>query len=496
MDKSSFDDLIKNKLNDLPQLSRIEGAWDLFKPKLDNHVANRSQSEELFDGLIKTKVSNHLFTHNSTAWGRFLDYKFNHIDKYRKIVRIKIMELVAVMLLLLTIVQWVEDALVRTARSEYISPEIIAEAQPKILYNVDEQIASQVSSGIDPDKEMSTPVLLFEKTTPTVSGELISSELLPEIYVMPLERRNFNLKPSSQIISFGANSLEKDGGRGLQELSENNPRIISLEKEEIGLYNFDVKFSALPTLTPQPLYSEFPLILPMDLDTEDKRQRWAVSGYFSSDFNLINTPFDKIYSLTSYQREFINSSYGLGLSRKTGAVEYQVDVAYAKRDYEPRKFRESFGANETHYYEKSLDKISFDIMSSSLSTKYHFINKKSWSSYLTTIASINLIMKAEYDITRIVVLGRPAAERYIPETPRLDQKPFNNGVIHDRSLAENYFVTAGVGFGIEKSLTDKVFLFLESSHQRHLFSADIGIGPNKDRIHTSSMKLGFRTWLN
>ncbi|HRG42491.1 MAG TPA: hypothetical protein PLC27_13880, partial [Saprospiraceae bacterium] len=60
----------------------------------------------------------------------------------------------------------------------------------------------------------------------------------------------------------------------------------------------------------------------------------------------------------------------------------------------------------------------------------------------------------------------------------------------------NYFASVGFGFGIEKNISKNVSLYVQPSYQRHILSSDLGIGPNKDRIHTSSLQFGVKSVLN
>ncbi len=495
MNKSSFDESIKNKLSHLPQENKVEGAWDVFKQKLDSENDTLTNSDPLFDDIIKHKVHNYKYHPTTNSWSKFLEYKYQHIDKYRNILRIKLMEIAAVLLLLLTFVQWFENTQIENAHPSFENSIIIAEANSvQKTLNEEDKLVFKTQNSILADNSPRNKNNSFSANSTKSNSKkrplLKNIAPLESIHSNPLLSQNeLALAPKITLLKDYEENI-KNWPKNTQ--SKNNPYDDILA----NVNEYSTILPMLSTLPTSELYSEFPLMMPMNIDIEDKRQRRAISGYVASDFNLINTPFDKIYSLASYQREFINNSYGLGISQKNGAVEYQFDIAYANRDYEPRKVRESFGGNDMYYFEKSLDKISFDIVTTSLFTKYHFINKNNWSSYLTTIATFNWVMKASYDITENKILGRPSAERFVPETPRLDQKPFNMGVINDHSLAENYFVSAGVGFGIEKSISDKMSIFVEASHHRHLFSADIGVGPNKDKIHTSSIKLGAKTYLN
>jgi hypothetical protein len=111
-------------------------------------------------------------------------------------------------------------------------------------------------------------------------------------------------------------------------------------------------------------------------------------------------------------------------------------------------------------------------------------------------AALNLVMNASYDVTEAKILGRPAPDRFIPEEPRLESKPFIEGLLAGENFKDNYFASVGFGFGIQKKIFNNTSIYVQPSYQRQLLSADIGIGPNKDKIHTSSLQFGLKTVLN
>lgn len=79
---------------------------------------------------------------------------------------------------------------------------------------------------------------------------------------------------------------------------------------------------------------------------------------------------------------------------------------------------------------------------------------------------------------------------------RLEKKPFIDGILAGENIKENYFASIGFGFGIEKKICSHTSIYIQPSYQRQILSADIGIGPNKDKIHTSSLQFGVKTLLN
>jgi len=157
---------------------------------------------------------------------------------------------------------------------------------------------------------------------------------------------------------------------------------------------------------------------------------------------------------------------------------------------------EAYGQFADHYFEKSLQKISYDIANIPLNFKYHFINQTNWGAYLMAGVALNLILDAKYDINETLRQGKPPVGRFTPEQARLDEKPFITGILNGDNFKDNYFASIGFGFGIEKKILGNTSIYVQPSYQRQILSSDIGIGPNKDKIHTSSLQFGVKTIIN
>ena len=102
-------------------------------------------------------------------------------------------------------------------------------------------------------------------------------------------------------------------------------------------------------------------------------------------------------------------------------------------------------------------------------------------------------MNADYGIKDVIVMGRPTLDNNRSNTEsRLDEKPFIKGLFHGDKIVDDYFISAGFGFGIEKDIFKHTSFYLQPSYQRQILSKNIGIGPNKDKIHTSSIQVGLK----
>ncbi len=498
MNKDQFDDIIKDKLESV-STPLGNDTWSQFE-KILNADADLHQDvdDKVFDSTVKEKLSSNHLAGKDTQWN-ILKEKLNNI-KYRKdtIYLSKIMELAAVFLIIFTLTNF----------NGYIFPNKEKESQDKQI---------QYASGVN---KASQNIVLSTSTNSNSSAANLTKT--PERNVAPSKPQSKSIihvntlaSPSSIYDLDVAHSSLSDAVVDV----ENNRQVADLQNDILTnatsfgaqvTQNLDLAF--LPTetnttivsnellnITPipveiEPVYTEMASIFPLQISKNKSRQIIALAAFTSADINLINTPFDKVYSLPSYTKEALNNSYGLRISTQTDKLEVETGLDYSKREYQPALFKEAFGKGSDVYFETSLDKIAFDIASVPLNLKYHFLNKKGWGSYIMVGAAMNFIVNAAYDKPTVLVEGRPSPDRYTPVRPRLEEKEFTEGLFNGDALKDNYFVTAGFGIGIEKKIFHNTSLYVQPSYQRHLFTP--GIGPKNDKIHTSSLQFGIKTILN
>jgi len=473
-----FDDFIKGRIQDLP-LRNSTGDWDLFEKVLDQEDVLRNAEDKDFDAFIRTSSENWQAPFNRNHW-KLMSAQLQIIEsRKRTVIESKIMEVTAVLFFAFTLFS-IPGFMLRHPVSS--KPEFIA---------AQHNITRPVPSGTG------------------VTGIFRASENA-EAETLPLQ--DFSVRPTFDMPGIAANSDDLQAAqeyaealnqgtylsaelRVIGDITQGYPNLNApvSEYQSLGIPNHNKhEVAFLEGVRSHPA-SEWALIFPWKYAQRRAPATYYLSAYASADVNLISTPFDKLYSIASYTREALNNSYGMHISAKSGDVEVETGIGYASRTYQPEIITEAFGHFGSHYFEKSLRKISFDMACLPATIKYHFIDQPSWSAYLMGDVSLNLIMNATYDIQEILVQGRPAPGRYTPEEARLDEKPFTEGLINGGRLSENYFVTVGFGFGIQKRILKGVSMYMQPSYNRHVLSSDIGIGPNKDKIHTSGIQIGIKT---
>jgi len=488
MNEKKFDDIIKGKIDNLITGNSNE-SWAAFESKWDAANSNSDSENQAFDSLIKNKMVKHHQPYNTGHWLQMKEHLKIIEERKNTIFVTKILEFAAIFLIVFTFSHL--SNLINFDPSETTShKDQFANIQPNKLQKVAQKTVinfenkqqnilltkSEENNVLKQDILVSTnPELPVEKNMSFLSTNLDKLDVDPRTAIVAFQQAEFE-------------SIRKILSPGLNE-------IVHIDAKEINRDDLNA-VKSLPLsqiLNPE---SEMAMIFPLKLSHSYPSTKFAIAAYASGDINLINTPFDKLYSLASYNKEALNNSYGVNFSAKKSNLEIETGLGYAHRQYQPRLITEAFGQFADHYFEKSLKKISYDIASVPLNIKYHFINHTNWSAYLMAGAALNLILDAKYDINETLRQGKPPVGRFTPEQARLDEKPFITGILNGDNFKDNYFASIGFGFGIEKKILNNTSIYIQPSYQRQILSADIGIGPNKDKIHTSSLQFGVKKIIN
>jgi hypothetical protein len=470
MSQNNFDDQIRKKLIDLsPQ--QAGDAWDIFEKKRETLTA--IEKDHAFDQNIKTTLKNDLKPrYNHTHW-EILKNNLIVIDQRKRAIHIAKTAEAAILILLLIVINNV----------------MIVESKQKEYHEKSNSFARVIES---PDQRKHK--LTAENRSENTLGKAVNQRLLST------KTNRFQKNNASRLLPKGTIELQKLGLEKVKVLPTTvKPIAIDVKvtnNKGIETYaartdeNFSInRVEIIPTCALSPLKAQ-KAFTPMTLAKALSSRQSSISIFASSDVNLINTPFDRVYALESYNKEALNNSYGISYAQKLKNTEIETGLTYAQRIYQPEIFTETYGQNGDFYFEKNLNKIRYDLVSIPLNLKYHFASNPNWSAYFMTGISLNIVMAASYDINQALILGEPPVGRL--KESKLDDKNFIAGFLQGDNFNENYFVSATVGFGLEKKIINNTSLYLQPSYQRQLWSDDIGIGPNKDKIHTASLQVGIK----
>ncbi|MFZ1750678.1 MAG: hypothetical protein WAU01_10815 [Saprospiraceae bacterium] len=519
MKEDKFDEIIKKKMDDLLPMKETD-VWSSFVDKLDqSDRPSVETADKIFDTKIKAASEGNRPKYNSNHW-YLLKEQLTMIEERKNTIFIsKVLEFAAVFLIVFTffhisgVVIDKNDNTPLNTQSKYA----VSDDRKENISNhmvVSQGSAAISASDIQPVlSQRKKPGVSLQNVNHLNSVDLIKTKLAfwdqaaaAENVIEPPQMATYTYDIGEDVNHLSAidavhttdlilaQEKEKEVAQNVltdEHIDANNGASI-IDKSVTNHSTIDF----LPRIPNTLVESEIPLMMPMKMVYPTTPARIAVSVYGSADINLINTPFDKLYSLASYNKEALNNSVGVNISRTTNQVEIETGLGYSSLVYQPKIIKEAFGQQSEYYFEKSLNKISYNIVNIPLNIKYHFINHDNWSSYLMVGATLNVVLNTDYDITETLRQGRPSAGRYTPDQARLTEKPFIKGFLNGDSFSENYFATVGFGFGIEKRVFKNTSLYIQPSYHRQFLSDDIGIGPNKDKIHTSSLQFGVKTVIN
>ena len=492
-----FDEHIKSKLGQFIPDFQKEEIWEEFEHYRNNHIPvngnNEVPTDNHIDKALNESIQNNLNKHsvpfNNQHWNKMKMQIQTYETRKHYIYFSKFIEIASIILIFFAFIH----------KSSFFSTHPIFDYSPKnnreYVYNTTEQVNSKSISNahkehLHDDINTSGPSEVITKHDYTLNAQGHNiNDIYSEVAVAKSLRpstsyeKNKSNTQTSNLDNYKAISDSiMDNSRSykaLEVLSYITPLALHLES-----FNFE-------------LQQETPRIIPIKNVIVKGKANTIVSLYSSADVNLINTPFDKVYSRASYYKEALSNSYGIGISRRFHTLEIGVGLAYAQREYNPEIIEEIYGIRENLYSQVTFNKISYDIVSIPVQLNYRFIDKPSWSAYVMSSAITHLVMQADYGINDVIVMGRPSIENnHLFAKSRMDEKPFIDGLINGDNIQDDYFISVGFGFGIEKALFKDASIYMQPSYQRHILSADIGIGPNKDKIHTSSLLVGFKYSLN
>ena len=509
MSKDSFDKLIKDKMADFSAHQEDNDVWSRFEsahPDLNTTSQSTDIDDDIFDDIIRHNLRHFTSTYKSDHW-KILKARMALTQERNSHTYIsKLTEIAAIFLLVFSFSNWSGWLDRPQIESPNLHPELFATNHHSNNNNNNNNngATNNTAHGIVSSKNNGTNAAIYAienftdndgHPTCTMSSSSNSTTKITEYQdftinddieiPIPTENNHFELVPQATPIDVRSVLTEWQ--------QQETKQIATVPSSSIRMV---ASLNALPLMDAKKLESEFARIFPMQMSKISQKPSYALSVYGAADINLINTPFDKLYSKASYNKEALNNSYGINISKKTGHLEIESGLGYANRTYQPQIINEEFAEKDNSYSEISLNKISYHIANIPLNFKWHFIDQASWKAYVTVGAALNLVAHADYGINEIEVQGRPTLSGYLRDKPRLEEKEFIQGILSGGNFKDNYFASVGFGFGIEKKLVNNTYLYVQPSYQRQILTSDIGIGPNKDKIHTSSLQFGIKTILN
>ena len=237
-----------------------------------------------------------------------------------------------------------------------------------------------------------------------------------------------------------------------------------------------------------------------------KRNNILRLGMFASgEYNHIVVPASDDKRLSeSFERAAWGYGSGLSLGVDFGRVELETGLVYAARRY-PVGLVYLQGSVAGGFEGDELRTTELNIVNLPVHVRYDFVQRGKWRGYVLGGGAVQVAFQTNYFTT-----DAPPQYNFKPAMPVVSdgggggaEKAIDrirqNGVgwFEGGSFEDNAYLTANLGFGIERFISGRWSLFAQPVYQHsfHYFKNIDGLGPNKDRINSLSISLGTRVRL-
>ncbi|MEE9371473.1 MAG: hypothetical protein V3V00_00305 [Saprospiraceae bacterium] len=185
------------------------------------------------------------------------------------------------------------------------------------------------------------------------------------------------------------------------------------------------------------------------------------------EINFINSPFDLNLLKNPIRSQSGTFSFGVSISKDIGFIELISGLTVSNKNYFPFRIREFVPFIDQKYLETSLISLEFDQVQIPLLMNIHMPRFNGLSMYATIGLGANFITKTQYNVqTQVRSFSLVPTSSTGVESLNLRDLP--RGALQSGNLGNNVFVSAIIGFGIEKRIFNKYAFSLTSTYQRSL----------------------------
>lgn len=508
LDTDGLDDAMKGSLENLEGAAFVPMDWDMMESKLDAAMSDAEidpQMEDIYlDAIAYDHLKNMQPAYNHEHW-EMMSARLDEEYAYRRKVFVtKLFEAAIVLLLVWTAFNYFPN------KKSSTSPlPIASETDSNSIQNNTNDLSTDLT---EQSLLENKSVASFENTIPS-SNQANKSKIVEDV---TNEAPTFNAESNSiNENAFVSNTTPPTTGNKISEVPFlNNANSISL------LDNKKQKVTSLPlekTLTfneveilkeklivqISPLPSLMNSFLEMDKFSKDhfsldqiirkkklRTHEVFFSMYGSSDINFVDSDFynNNTREWDVYQR--YRSGYGggfaLGFQLKRFLIE--TGISYNSVSYQQREEARIIGSFARGYVEETWDDAELSMVQVPLNIQYSFLLKRKWRIYSLTGVSINMALQNNYNFQLEDQENTASRSISLNESEIASEALLYKGILEGGGFRENSYLTANLGFGVERKFTYRWSLFLQPVYRRH-FLID-GIGPNEDRIHSSSIRFG------
>jgi len=489
---SDFDDLIRDRMEGL-EINAKANYWEMMESKIDQEINVPEISDEALDQLTTDNLSNLYIPYNPTHWTLLSHRLEEEFNVRRKIVTYKLVEFSLMVLLLLTIVQFMPNY-----PSIQVKNTVSAETKAELLeVNLSTNVNATLSAGqavsnldTNTDKNINLTVVV-DKTT--------HSSNLPAKVILSKEENT-----SSFILATVTPSVSVTDA----DVTEKK---VTTEQEDVStpLILEDVPYTHQAALT----LTE----LPVTISALDHYTDWSTIGLLkkfpkkvvvrlgamtSADLNYIKTPSTSQQKDNGYQQYQLGYGGGIVLDLNYEKLTLSTGLIYRRINYYPQEDINVNGSFANGYQSHVFDAVNLNLLTIPMNLQFQMndVDKK-WKLHAVTGASLNVLALNHYNITTNNLgistssFTGPAPQGLPSENPSeeifREADIASEGFFEGGSFERNHYFTANLGVGVERFISPRWSLYVQPVYQHEIFGKNLGL--NRDRIHTFSVQIGAKS---
>ncbi|MFK8007857.1 MAG: hypothetical protein AB8H03_15870 [Saprospiraceae bacterium] len=505
LDADSLDEALKGSLENLEGAAFVPMDWGMMESKLDASMADAELDPQMEDIYLDSMAYEHLKNmqpaYNHEHW-EMMSARLDEEYAYRRKVFItKLFEAAIVLLLVWTAFNYFPN--------KKTTPDLRPIAKTNSTQNNTKDLSTNLS---DQSKLENKFVDSFEKTIPSTNQvdqnkivENVESEI-PSLILKsnPVNENAIATTPTPPILDdripispflTNVNSISLLENKKQKTTSLSLEKTLALNEQEILKEKLIIQISPLPSLMNsfvkmdnfrKDRFSLAQLIEHKKLRTHEV----FFSMYGSTDLNFVDSDFynnnERAWDVYQRYRYGYGGGFALGFQLKRFLIE--TGISYNSISYQQREEANIIGSVARGFVEEQWDDAELNMVQVPLNIQYSFLVKNKWRMYSLTGVSINMALQNNFNFQledEERTLGRSIS---INESEIANEASLYKGILEGGGFRENSYLTANLGFGVERKFTYRWSLFLQPIYRRH-FLID-GIGPNEDRIHSSSVRFG------
>jgi hypothetical protein len=461
MTNREFDDFLRSRVAGMSASSNNTG-WDTFREKLYAEEQEQHPGEDLFDQLIKNKVSAYNPTGLHRNWSMLALRLRLILRREKQLFAAKALEFISVVLLLLVINK---DFILENTVPITCCPEHANRAQTttKTGSDIKESFLPGVMAEVD--QEISRPQILLP-----AESETVSIEPLPTTGLLPLL--------NSHVVQSQVNQVD------LSFKAEGAPSIVSpLPASSIGEISMPRRKQAGQILR----FKSRPFV--------------SLSMIGSSDINRIMTPLYMENEDIIPSSDRLSLGYSGGFSIGVGRQRFTLEsgLIYTAKQYLARPVIYVTGSTADGFHGEGLTDIEMNMISIPVQVRYDAISRHRWNVYGLVGSALMISLEnnfaiADQDAFISSQFNPPPGGSHGPVTKStgLQNRNLAGGVLQGGAFRDNSYATINMGIGIERKFLEGWSLFVQPSYHHSVLYFSRGLGPELDRIHTFSIFSGIK----